>query len=215
MSTEDSTALIIPVGQFIGAYYGTAGLSEHYFQVRVGPDIVRLTDEQFAVWGLAHGAGDRAVDRPWTAVALLDTARAQGLHDAAAVMTGLIADFLLFEVSPGQPSAVDFAQRHRMVPLMLGLGNSAEDPRVYSVGLPSQPIVSMSSMAYDLYEWAHLDLDLWIACEGAAATAHKAGVDDIVATDPARILDAFLASVHFFLAPNAIYFDTRLDVPDA
>lgn len=211
MSTPFAAALIVPVGQFIGAYYAPAPSTEHYFQVRVGPDIVRLGDDQFAVWGLAHGAPDRPADEPWTARSVVAAARAQGIGTAEEVLVGLLADYLLFEVTLGQRAAVEFAARHRLVPLMLGLGNSAEDPRVYSVGLPGQPLVTMSSLAYDLYQWAHLDNDLWSACEGAAATAVRIGIEDPVATDPARLLDAFLGSVHVFLGPNSVYFDTRLD----
>lgn len=97
-----------------------------------------------------------------------------------------------------------------MIPLMLGLGNTTEEPRLYSVGLVGQPMVSMSSMAYDLYEWAHMESNLWLACQGAAATAVRVGIEDDVATDPARMLDALLATLHVLVSPNAVYLDTRL-----
>ncbi len=76
---------------------------------------------------------------------------------AEQVLEGLIKDYLLVETTPGTDSAVDFARRHRLMPLMLGLGNTSEEPRLYSVGMVGMPVVSMSSMAYDLYEWAHMD----------------------------------------------------------
>lgn len=44
------------------------------------------------------------------------------------------------------------------MPLMLGLGNSTEKPAMFSAGLIGQELVSMSGMAHDLYEWAHMPI---------------------------------------------------------
>lgn len=41
---------------------------------------------------------------------------------------------------------------------MLGLGNSTEKPAMFSVGLIGQEWMSMSDMAHDLYEWAHMPI---------------------------------------------------------
>jgi len=70
--------------------------------------------------------------------------------------------------------------------------------------------VQMSAMAYDLYEWAHMDANLWLACEGAAATAVRVGIEDPLATDPLLMLNALLGTLHFLLSPNAVYLDSRL-----
>lgn len=212
MTSHPAAPLVVPIGHCAGAYYDVAGPAqawEHTFQVRVGPDIVALTDQQFAVWGLAHGTPDRPADLAWDRTALLAAAERGGLPDAAAVLDFLLADHLVAEVAPGTEAAVDFARRYRLVPLLLGLGNTADEPGLYSVGLIGQPLVSMSSTAYDLYQWAHLDPDLWVACEGAAATAVRVGIDEPTATDPHRLLDALLVSLHTLLGPNAVYLDTR------
>lgn len=209
MATDDA-ALLFPIGHCIGAYYDLPVSNDHYYQVRVGPDVVRLDEEQFAIWGLAHGAPDRPMDQPWNRKAVLTAARRASIAWAEKVLDSLVEDRLLFETEPGTDSAVDFARRHRLIPLMLGLGNSAEEPRQYSVGMIDLPVVSMSAMAYDLYEWAHMDANLWLACEGAAATAVRVGIEDRVATDPLRMLDALLSTLHTLLAPNAAYLDTRL-----
>lgn len=209
MVTEDS-ALLFPIGHCIGAYYDAPASTEHFFQVRVGPEVVRLRDDQFAVWGLAHGTPDRPEGQPWNRAAVLTAARQAGIAEAETVLGSLLEDKMLAETSPGTESALDFARRYRMLPLMLGLGNTTEEPRLYSVGLIGQPIVSMSGVAYDLYEWAHMDANLWLACQGAAESARSVGIQDEISTDPARMLDALLGTLHVLLSPNAIYLDTRL-----
>ncbi|MDQ3576304.1 MAG: hypothetical protein M3400_06295 [Actinomycetota bacterium] len=210
MATDEDAALLFPIGHCIGAYYDAPKSADHFFQVRVGPDVVRLDDDQFAIWGLAHGIPDRPADQPWNRESVLTAARRAGIAMAEQVLDGLIKDYVLYETTPGTDSAVDFARRHRLIPLMLGLGNTSAEPRLYSVGMVGMPVVSMSAIAYDLYEWAHMDANLWLACQGAAATAVRVGIEDRLATDPLLMLDALLGTLHALLSPNAAYLDTRL-----
>ena len=210
MATDDAARLLFPIGHCFGAYYESPSSTDHFFQVRVGPDVISLNDEQFALWGLAHGTPDRDLNQPWGRRGVLEAAGRAGVPDREKVLDSLVADNLIAETTPDTDSAVDFARRHRMVPLMLGLGNTADEPRLYSVGMIGQPIVSMSSMAYDLYEWAHMDSNLWLACQGAAATAVRVGIEDSVATDPLLMLNALLGTLHILISPNAVYLDTRL-----
>jgi hypothetical protein len=210
MATDDAAKLLFPIGHCIGAYYDQPASNDHVYQVRVGADVIRLNDHQFAVWGLAHGMPDRSPEEPWNRKALLTAARRAAVATSEQILDSLIEDHLIVETTPGTDSAVDFARRHRLIPLMLGLGNTSEEPRLYSVGLIGLPVASMSAMAYDLYEWAHMDANLWLACEGAAATAVRVGIEDRLATDPLRMLDALLETLHMLLSPNAVYLDTRL-----
>lgn len=209
MDTDGAGTLVFPIGHCIGTYYDLPVSMDHFHQVRVGPDAVRLSDEQFAVWGLAHGTPDREPDRPWDRQAVVDTARRVGVTDPETVFAGLLDDGLLATTVPGSEAAVDFARRYRLVPLMLGLGNSSEEPRLYAVGLPGRPLVQMMSSVYDLYEWAHMERDLWAACRAAAETAGRVDITDPAATDPARLLDVLLAALHTLLGPNAVHLDTR------
>lgn len=116
MATDDDAALLFPIGHCIGAYYDLPVSTDHFFQVRVGPDVIRLTDEQFAIWGLAHGVPDRAPDQPWTRQTVLTAARRAGIAQAEEVLDSLVKDYLLVETTPGTDSAVDFARRHRLIP---------------------------------------------------------------------------------------------------
>lgn len=172
---------------------------------------MRLSDLQFAIWGLAHGTADRHPDEPWDRAQVIAAAHPAGVPDAEATVDELLRLGALVEVAADSHSAVQFAQQHRMQPLMLGLGNTAEEPRVYAAGIVGRPIVLMSSMIYDLFAWAHMDADLWSACHRASETALRVAVADATATDPLRLLETLLESLHTLLSPNVVYLDARAE----
>ncbi len=211
IATNDDATLLLPIGHRLGSFYDPRTDTVEFYQVRVGPDVVRLSGEQHLLWELTHGVPDwRSDDQPWNRNCVLDAARIFRIPDAEQGLDALLADRMVVETTPGTDDAVEFARRHRMVPLMLGLGNTAEEPRGYWVGLSGQPMVQLTSAMYDLYEWAHMDPDLWTACHGAAETARRVRIDDPRVTDPHRLLDALLATLHPLLKPHAVYLDTRL-----
>lgn len=210
MNGPDGTGtLVLPIGHAIGTYYDLPVSMDHFHQVRVGPDAVRLSDEQFAVWGIAHGSPDQRSPHPWNRRTVIRLARRAGVRTVESVFDSLTQEGLLVTTTPGTDSAVEFARNYRMLPLMLGLGNSAAEPRRYAVGLPGRPLVHMVSALYDLFEWAHMERDLWAACRGAAETARGVGITDPVAGDPARLLDLLLSAMHALLCLNTVHLDTR------
>ncbi len=209
MASPAAVPRLFPVGHCIGAYYDDPGSTSHTFRVRLGPDVIRLSSEQFAVWGLAHGVPDRPPDQPWDRHSVVAAGYAAGLRDPERAVADLTSQNALVEAVAGADSGFHFARQHRMLPLMLGLGNTADEPRVYAAGVIGQPIVLMSSTVYDLFAWAHLDTDLWSACQRAAESAIQVQVNDVAATDPARLLDVLLGSLHTLLSPNAVCLDTR------
>ncbi|MCZ2815860.1 hypothetical protein [Modestobacter sp. VKM Ac-2984] len=201
--TSDSPALqVYPIGQLIGV---RAVVDQ--FDVRVGAALHSLTSAEFGVWAMAHGPADHQ-PRPWTPDALAAQAEAVGLPDCAQRLARLQEQGLVALAAPGTDSARDLARRVRMVPLVLGLGNSAAAPDAYAVGLPGRPLAVLSAAAYDLFEWAHMETSLWRACEGAAATAARVGITDPFATDPDALLTSLLEDLHRLLTPNAVHLDT-------
>lgn len=201
--TSDSPPLqVYPIGQLIGV---RAVVDQ--FDVRVGAALHSLTSAEFGVWAMAHGPADH-VPRPWTPDALAAQAEAVGLPDCARQLDRLQEQGLVALAAPGTESARDLARRVRMVPLVLGLGNSATAPDAYAVGLPGRPLAVLSAAAYDLFEWAHMETSLWRACEGAAATATRVGIADALATDPDALLTSLLEDLHRLLTPNAVHLDT-------
>ena len=201
--TSDSPPLqVYPLGHLI-----RVRAAQDEFHVRVGAELQRLPAADFSVWAMAHGPADH-VPRPWTVDELADQATAIGLPDAPERLGRLEEAGLVALAAPGADSGLALARRVRMVPLVLGLGNSAENPDAYSVGLPGRPLAVLSAAAYDLFEWATMETSLWRACEGAAATAARVGIDDPLASDPEALLTALLEDLHRLLTPNAVCLDT-------
>jgi hypothetical protein len=202
MTSDPAPLQVYPIGQLI-----RVRAAEDEFHVRVGADLQRLSAADFSVWAMAHGPADH-VPRPWTGDELADQARTVGLADAPDRLARLYETGLVALAAAGTPSGLALAQRVRMVPLVLGLGNSAANPDAYSVGLPGRPLAVLSAAAYDLFEWSTMETSLWRACQGAAATAARVGIEDPLASDPEAVLAALLADLHRLLTPNAVCLDT-------
>jgi hypothetical protein len=123
------------------------------------------------------------------------------------VVDELLAGRLLARSTP----AVEFAEGHRLVPLVLGLGNTEEQPYLFSVGLLYQPMVTMTGALYDLWQWAHLSPDLWWACRELATVATRAGVTAPEQTDPDQVLAGALGSLPQLLSARVACFDVRIE----
>ncbi|HEY0448951.1 hypothetical protein [Actinophytocola sp.] len=194
-------AIVLPVGHDLGAFHPGDGAAA-VRQVRLGAEIVELSTEEFQVWSLAHGipSGDTVSCTP------ADLSSPLSSPDAVAALRdrGLLA-----EVTPD--SAQRFAAAHRLLPLALGLGNTAEEPWLFSVGLLYQPLVMMTGALFDLWQWAHLSPDLWLACRESAEVATRAGADDADVTDPARVLAGALGSLHQLLVARVACLDVRIE----
>jgi hypothetical protein len=202
MASDPPAQQVYPIGQLI-----RVRAAEDEFHVRVGTELRRLSSVDFSVWAMAHGPADH-VPRPWTPEELAAQADSVGLPDASDRLARLQETGLVVLAAPGTESGLALARRVRMVPLVLGLGNSAENPDAYSVGLPGRPLAVLSAAAYDLFEWSTMETSLWRACEGAAATAARVGIEDPLASDPAALLTSLLTDLHRLLTPNAVCLDT-------
>ncbi|GAA3396953.1 hypothetical protein [Cryptosporangium minutisporangium] len=212
--------LVLPIGQCLGAAWDPhAGARQ---RVRLGTQVFALDDVRFAVWALAHGAPDRPSGT--TRESLFALAADLGLPAPESAFAALSADGLLADVAPANESGVAFAARHRLVPLMLGLGNTAEEPDRYRIGLPGRPIVAVDAATYGLFAWAHLETDLVAACRAAADRAaaglpiglpsaagagSAAGADGDWADEQGALAASF-GGLHPLLAANAAYLDRAL-----
>ena len=200
--------LLVPVGHGLGAFHTGDGETPAVQQVRRGVEVVELTDQEFLVWTLAHGlVDDRGQPVPSTEATDLEYA-----GDPATVRS-LVDRGLLAEVVPGTPGSVAFASAHRLLPLALGLGNSEEKQWLFAAGLLHQPLVLMSGGMYDLWQWAHLSPNLWLACQELALVAEQAGLTDPGQTDPEQVLSGALTALHQLLATRVACLDTPIGVP--
>jgi hypothetical protein len=194
--------LLFPIGHQVGPHHRPAEFVAAQ-QVRRGGRFHDLTDRQAAVWQLAHGELE-SIDEQ---VAWQRESVEERLANTGEIIDELIALELLVEVTPGTSQAEGFARAHRLVPLMLGLGNSQNEPDTFGIGFLSQPILQVSHTIYDVWQWSTMDDSLWDTCENATDVARRVGATDPEATESSRLLTGFLGSVHALLATNAAYLD--------
>jgi hypothetical protein len=200
-------ALLLPIGHDLGARYAGAGAA-HRQQVRAGIDVAELTGTEFTVWLLAHGIDDQ--DQP-TRDSVVKTAERFGLDQdkAGRIVDQLLTDRLLAALDPDSEAAVEFAQRHQLIPLLVGLGPDPDEPWMQNIGLLNQPVVQVSTAVYDVWSWAHLAPQLWAGCHDAAQIARNAGIETAEETEPREVLTGILRSVHGLLCVRAAYLDRR------
>lgn len=204
--TPPGPAQLLPVGQFFGTFYPTVGSPERIHRVRLGAEVWELGNERFTLWALAHGAGANPAEQPWTVSAVRGAAAGQlpGV-DTGPLLGGLLAEGLLVEVA--QAEAVEFARRHRVGARLLGLGNSSEEPWLWSVGFFEHPMVKVTRTVYNLWERAPSGESLWVMCQALAAEEREANATDPELFDPERMLTAFLREIHQLLVASVIYLE--------
>lgn len=201
----DDHGLIFPIGQRFGALHSSR---DHVELVRISTEVVRLTADTFRVWELAHGHPDYVLEHDWTIAQLTEVASQDGVTDPAAAITKLVDHQVAAVVGGALDDRIAFGRRHLFVPTMLGLGNTSDDPASFGIGLPLGPVVEVSALLFDLYEWGHLDPDLWTACQNAAAVNRKLEVPDPAATNADQMLVALVDQFHAaFLVTGAGYLD--------
>jgi hypothetical protein len=177
---------LFPIGHYVGERQ-PEGL--HY--VRVGMEHQTMTPDEFGVWVLTH------TESPvWTdddVLALADKAELPAAAEALARLTSVGA----------VASAADeqaFARRYRLMPLLVGLGNTEAHPDTYTIGLPGSPAARVNAGSYELWQWSALAPTLWHTCEVRA----KVTEDPVSA---AELVADVLAETRPLLANSCAYLD--------
>jgi hypothetical protein len=195
------TALLLPLGHYLGPVHSPTGPAEHL--VRVGWRTWRLPEGLRAdTWALAHGGAD-PLEGPWRRAGLLTAAAATGLGDVTADLDALVSDGLVAEVRSG-PEAEAFAARVRLQPLLVGLGNSADDP-LDALGIPGLPAAArVRPRVAEVWRWAGAWPSLAAARDGFARIAARTGTDP---AGTAADLDWLLVAVQQLVAVSAGHLD--------
>jgi hypothetical protein len=161
---------------------------------------------------LAHGEPTGTETGRWTRQAIIDVADTAEMPNAAAILDTLADLGLIAEVRPGTEQAREFAGSYRLQSLMIGLGNSPEDPVLDGIGLAGiPPVVKVRPRVFEIWQWAHLWPSLWAACEGLAWVAGQAAqveeADRPKEADPEALLDFVLEATRTLMWRNAVYLD--------
>lgn len=169
---------VFPVGHYLGPFFPGPGEPMRCHRVRIGAEITSLlTDEEFAVWSLAHGVPGLPGGQPWARAAIVALVRERGGGDVTETLAELVAAGALAEV--GDPA--EFARAHRFNPLLLGLGASADRPGTIHIGLIGCPRATVDPATFELWQWAPLHASIWDLYDTLATTDGTVRVDDVLA----------------------------------
>lgn len=206
---DDKAPLVFPVGHYMGPFHPDQNAPIKHHIVRVGWNTPKLPDEaHFNIWALAHGLPTR-MDTRWTRQAIIEAADEAGMAEAAAILDTLAGLGLIAEVIPETGQAREFAGSYRLQSLMIGLGNTPEDPVLDGIGwagLP--PVVKVRPRIFHVWQLAHLWPSLWSACEGLAWANAQVPEDTFPEyTDPRGVLDLILEALRALIWCSAAYLD--------
>jgi hypothetical protein len=197
--------LMLPVGVEFGAGRSS---DEPTWLVRRGARVHDLDEAEHAVWVLAHGSTLAVANRTtWRRSNVVALAEASGVSDAAQIVADLLVAGLLVEVVPESDDARAFAMQHRLVPLMLGLGNSLEEPSLFNIGFFGQPVLEVDYATYDLWQWSAMDGPLWHTCVGSADVARRSNAREPNYLEPDKLLTGLLREMHRLLFVRAACLD--------
>lgn len=187
------------------------GPAKHHI-VRVGWETPKLPDqEHLDIWALAHGLPARLSSVRWTRRAIIEAADEAEMANAARILDSLADLGLIAEVAPGTEQAREFADSYRLQSLLIGLGNSPDDPALEGIGLVGiEPLVKVRPRVFEIWQWAHLWPTLWAACEGLADVAGKVVGSDPKGADPERVLDFAFEAMRRLIPRNAVYLDVAV-----
>ncbi|MCT2585890.1 hypothetical protein [Actinophytocola gossypii] len=192
--------LVFPIGHYVGERH-----PEEVQVLRVGVEHRTLTQDEFGVWVLAHGA---PVDGSpvWTTDDLLRLAEESELTDVRRHLDELVEKGLLALVPvAGGAEAVAFVETYRLAPMLVGLGNSEADPDDYALGFPQldEPVAVVPAGSYELWQWGHVAPSMWHTCEVRA----KVAADLNEPSGTTEVLDGLLADLRPLLVNSCAYLD--------
>lgn len=204
---------LVPIGLFVGTFAHGHDASDQHHEIRRGPQVHEVSDDDLVAWLGAHGTDGSADGAPPSRTMLEHELAEQGIAAPTSVIDRLLDWRLLAEVPREGAPAVEFARAHRAVPAMYGLGNSPEVPELYSIGLIGYEVIQVSRPVFELWSWGDVDGDLWSACESFAEQERVAGGTDPELCEPALVLGNFLAALAGLLSAQAVYLDTIPGAP--
>jgi hypothetical protein len=208
----ETPAVLVPIGHGRGPFHPEPGKAPEVYTVRIGWGIATLNAEEYTVWSIAHGTLPETAEEPWTREKVQSLAVDEAeIADPAPIVDRLLEMGLLQEVRADGEAGRSFAESHRLLPLMVGLGNDDEQPWIFKIGLPNLPVVGVPDSLYELWSRAHLEDTLWTGCRVLADINREAGATDDEDIDPAMILGACLTSLHSLLAASGAYVDVTME----
>lgn len=202
------SALLLPVGQSLGALHPGPGLPSRGTRVRLGSREELLPDDLGSdVWHLAHGVPRFVGTMPWGRDALPVAVPTHEPVEVRAAVDDLLGRGLLVEVDPADPATLaDVAVRLGWQSLQTGLGYQPSGR--CGIGLPGAPPVrEVSPRLYEFWSLAPVLGSLADAAAELAALAADTPGAPAEQGDPAAVLAHVVGELHELLCVGAGFLD--------
>lgn len=213
---DPNLRIVVPVGHFAGPMFTSPDAkAPESFEVRFRDGVFSLSAREYAVWAVTHGNPEIVGQVPSTRAVVEYNARQAGVEEPGPLFDSLINDGLLVEVAPEGESAREFARRHNILPLALGLGNTPQQLGGFQIGMPNAPRATVGYDAYHMWLFTHRALTLWdavssIASEAAESNAEEPaeGEDSIMLIDdPDVLLTGLLRALPVLISTSCVVID--------
>ncbi|MEU4193249.1 hypothetical protein AB0E69_15235 [Kribbella sp. NPDC026611] len=189
--------MVFPVGHYNGVRPG----DEHV--IRVGRTQHQVDADAFAVWVLAHGVPEVGKGE-WTVDDVVARSADAAVEDPAGQLEQLADAGLLAMVGNTPLPAAEFAQRHRLDVLFVGLGNAPDQLEGHAVGVPGLGTAAvLDPDCYELWQWGSVAPTLWHSCEVRATVTAELGRQ----ADPVDAIGEILGDLRFLVAHGCVYLD--------
>lgn len=190
------TAWLLPLGRALGPREDAV-----HHEVLAARVVQVLDPVDWVVWALCHGLPGEA--GPWTAGDLRRQTLAAGTPDVDPVLAGLVDRGLVLTADPGEAAL----HRVRAGLVLLALGNTADEPEVWSLGAPGLPVVGLDRATFDVVTSAHRFPDLAAAVTAGAAAAFRAGLPAVAGSDAGVLAERVADALPLLLAVGAVHLD--------
>lgn len=204
-------SILVPVGHSVGPLFTPRGEREGMadsYEIRFADGIFSIDHEELRVWTVVHGDPQTVNEDPprraqvYREVVEMDTERIDSVVDRL-IAVGLLAEVILLP-----EKMQEFAYKHQIEPIAIGLGNSHAAPWYFQIGLPATPRVMVGHDAYHLWMFAHRHASLWDAVEYVVADRRKEAIlRSGPETDPHRVLENFLRAMPAMISTSCAYLD--------
>ncbi|MGH3545845.1 MAG: hypothetical protein ACRDPW_07965 [Mycobacteriales bacterium] len=205
-----SNVIVLPVGHLLGPFFTNADDEvPESVDLRVGGELSSLPPEAYLVWAAAHGDPQQVATAPMTKAATLERAGVV-LDQPGRAYRELVSRGLLVEVGAGKRGQREFAERHRVLPLVMGLGNSFQRPEEFVIGMVGSPVMTLPGSVFSVWMFGHQYPTLWQTCENVAMSA--AATLGGQSVGPARVLADVVALLPLLVSTGCGCVDRRSDV---
>lgn len=200
--------VLLPVGHLLGPFFATADADlPESVDIRLGRDVAPLPPDVYVVWAAAHGEPERVAKAPMTRSGLVSAVK-DAVTEPTRYIDELLGRGLLVRLPQTFNDRRAFARSHRVLPLALGLGNSAEQPEAFTVGMVSSPALLLSASVFMPWMFGYQYPTLWQVCENVALTSNQTLGNKV---RPDELLADMVKLLPLLVSTGCAYTDRRSD----